>query len=200
LVPPEALAADYPVVREACKRSNLGTNYGLSAHGLAVRLQIIPAAARELLLRHREIYRRFWHWIEQTIDSAMLNNRIDASFGWPLIVTAETKSRTLQNFPMQGNGAEMMRLAAIAATESGLEICGPVHDAFLLCAPVERIDEDVALLREIMRRASLAVTRGLEVRTDAKIIRYPDRYSDERGVAMWRHILRLRENLDRVTL
>ena len=34
------------------------------------------------------------------------------------------------NFPMQAGGAEMMRIAAIAATEAGIEVCCPVHDAF----------------------------------------------------------------------
>jgi DNA polymerase-1 len=34
----------------------------------------------------------------------------------------------------------MMRLAAIAATEVGIEVCAPVHDAFLIAAPLERLD------------------------------------------------------------
>jgi hypothetical protein len=39
------------------------------------------------------------------------------------------------NWPMQANGAEMMRIAAMAATEAGIEVCAPVHDAFLIAAP-----------------------------------------------------------------
>jgi hypothetical protein len=31
----------------------------------------------------------------------------------------------------------------------------------------------------------------LELRTDAKIIRYPDRYTDPRGDAIWKHVLTL---------
>jgi hypothetical protein len=51
----------------------------------------------------------------------------------------------------------MMRVAAIAATEAGIEVCAPVHDAFLIAAPLERLDEDVAHMRKIMSHAGEAV-------------------------------------------
>ena len=67
-------------------------------------------------------------------------------------------SRSLRNFPMQANGAEMLRLACIFATERGIEVCAPVHDAVLICAPLERLeDSDVARVREYMAEASRIV-------------------------------------------
>jgi hypothetical protein len=92
---------------------------------------------------------------------------------------------------MQANGAEMMRIAAIAATEAGLEVCAPVHDAFLIAAPLSRLGEDVALMRDLMSRAGRAVTGGLDIRTDADIVRWPARYMDERGAAMWARVMAL---------
>jgi DNA polymerase-1 len=88
------------------------------------------------------------------------------------------------NFPMQAGGAEAMRLAAIAATEAGIEVCAPVHDAFLIAAPVERINEETARMRLIMSAAGQAVA-GLPIATDVKQVLYPDRYMDERGAKMW---------------
>jgi DNA polymerase-1 len=71
-----------------------------------------------------------------------------------------------------------------------------VHDAVLIEAPIERIEADVARMREIMRRASRivlnATTDGThELRTDATIICYPNRYSDKRGAAIWERVLEL---------
>ena len=43
----------------------------------------------------------------------------------------------------------------------------------LIEAPLERIEADVALMQELMRRASRVVLGAHELRTDAKIIRYP---------------------------
>jgi DNA polymerase I-like protein with 3'-5' exonuclease and polymerase domains len=185
LAPPEATSLTHPVIRESCKTVNLGVNYGMSAVGLALRLGITPAAAQELLRLHRETYRRFWAWSEETVSSALLSNRIVSLFGWQLHVTAGVNPRTLQNFPPQSNGAETMRLAAIGGTEAGIAVAAPVHDAFLLVSPLHRLDEDIATMREIMRKAGLAVTGGLEVRTDVKVVRHPARYMDNRGAAMW---------------
>jgi hypothetical protein len=45
-------------------------------------------------------------------------------------------------------------------------------------------------MRAIMSRAGAAVC-GLPIRTEAKIIRYPDRYMEDRGVEMWNRVMRL---------
>jgi hypothetical protein len=99
------------------------------------------------------------------------------------------------NWPMQANGAEMLRIACIAATEAGIEVCAPVHDAILIMAPLDRLDADVAMTRDLMARAGAAVTGGLPVRTDAEGVRWPDRYMDERGVGMWQRVIGLLEGL-----
>jgi DNA polymerase-1 len=110
-------------------------------------------------------------------------------FGWRRRIGRKPNVRSIMNFPMQSGGAEMMRIAAIAATEAGLEVCAPVHDAFLIAAPLERLDSDVATMRALMSQAGQAVTGGLDVRTDAEVIRWPDRFMDKRGAAMWDRIV-----------
>jgi hypothetical protein len=97
---------------------------------------------------------------------------------------------------MQSNGPEMLRLACSLATEAGLTICAPVHDAILLEAPLERLEADVAKLRGCMSRASMDVLDGFEIGTDAKLIRWPDRYSDPRGEKMWERIMSLLEQIE----
>jgi hypothetical protein len=72
------------------------------------------------------------------------------------------------------------------AHRRGIRLCAPVHDAVLIEAPIDEIENDVAVMREIMRRASRIVFNDeadgpYELRTDAVIVRYPDRYMDKRG-------------------
>src|SRR5262245_44443709 len=93
-----------------------------------------------------------------------------------------------RNFLMQGNGAEMLRLACCLATERGIEVCAPVHDAILICAPLERLDQDIAGARAAMAEASRAVLDGFELGTEAKAVRYPDQYMDKRGIEMWQTV------------
>ena len=45
---------------------------------------------------------------------------------------------------MQGDGRETLRLACCLATERGVEICAPVHDAVLIEAPPARVSSVIA--------------------------------------------------------
>ena len=92
---------------------------------------------------------------------------------------------------MQGNGSEMLRLACCLATERGIEISAPIHDAVLVTAPLDRLDHDVAATRAAMAEASRIVLNGFELRTDVSIVRFPDRYSDSRGDVMWNRVMKL---------
>jgi hypothetical protein len=92
---------------------------------------------------------------------------------------------------MQANGAEMLRLACCLATERGIEVCAPVHDAVLICAPLDRLDADVTRMQEAMGKASRVVLDGFELGTDAVTVRYPDRYMVERGAVMWPRVMML---------
>src|SRR5215208_6402244 len=135
LAPPDATKATHGELRDRCKAVVLGTLYGMGQETLARRIGRPPCEARELLRLHKESYPRFWRWSDDTVASAVLNGRIETVFGWRLHVGAEFNARSLMNFPMQANGAEMMRLAGSLATERGIAVCAPVHDAFLIEAP-----------------------------------------------------------------
>jgi hypothetical protein len=191
LAPADATKATHGTARELCKAAVLGTNYGMEADTLAGRIGRPVAYARELLALHRRTYGRFWRWSDACVDQGMLHGRLTTVFGWPLHVGAQPNPRSLRNFPMQSNGAEMMRLACCLATEAGLEIAAPVHDALLLVAPLDRLDGDVARLRACMAEASRIVLDGFEVGTEAKLVRWPDRYADPRGAEMWARVTRL---------
>ena len=159
--------------------------------GLARRIGQPPIVARDLLRAHRETYRTFWRWSDAAVDTAMLTGSLHTVFGWHVHVGENPNPRSLRNFPMQANGAEMLRLASCLATERGIEVCAPVHDAVLICAPLDRLDEDVATMRAAMAEASRIVLDGFELGTDVSITRWPDRYMDGRGRVMWDRVMGL---------
>ena len=121
----------------------------------------------------------------------MLTGSLHTVFGWHVHIGENPNPRSLRNHCAQGNGAEMMRLAACLATERGIEVCAPVHDAFLICAPLDRLDEDVARMRAAMTEASRVVLGGFELATDVSVTRYPNRYMDSRGQVMWERVTKL---------
>ena len=96
----------------------------------------------------------------------------------------EFDRRSIQNWPVQSAGAEIMRLVVALAIDAGLRLCMPVHDGFLVHSTIEGVEADVAKLRAIMGWAGKLVT-GLDIRIDCTVVRYPDRYMDKRGQRMW---------------
>ena len=133
---------------------------------LALRIAQPLIVARDLLRAHRETYRTFWRWSDAAVDTPCLRARC-TRYSAGMYMSARPNPRSLRNFPMQANGAEMLRLACCLATERGIEVCAPVHDAVLICAPLDRLDADIAGMRAAMAEASRIVLGGFELGTDA---------------------------------
>jgi hypothetical protein len=124
-------------------------------------------------------------------QTATFSRQIETVFGWRMQLTSWTKPRTVSNFPMQANGAELLRWACCFATEEGIEVHAPVQDALLVGGQVDEIEDVVAVTKAAMAKACDLVLHGFILRSDVKIVRFPDRYVDERGAAMWDRIVRL---------
>lgn len=191
-VPRDSTRSSHPAQRAAFKVCMLAVQYGMTEHGLASKLNCQRSFARQLLRQHREAFPQFWKWSQSQVDRAMLLHSNQTAFGWKIHTTGRDNPRFLANFPMQATGAEMLRLACCSSTESGIEVCAPVHDAVLVEADVADIDDTVAAMRSHMREASSVVLDGFELNSDAKIVTWPDRYQDEeRGLEMWNRIVGL---------
>src|SRR3954465_7170086 len=169
----------------------MSSTMGMGEDPLARRIGRPPCEARELLRLHRATYPTFWRWSQGMVDLATLTGRIETVFGWPLHVGAAFNPRSLANFPMQANGAEVLRLACCLATERGIRVCAPVHDALLVEGPSDANHEVVAETQRAMREASEIVLDGFALRTDAEVVAWPGRYLDDRGREMWDRVMRL---------
>jgi DNA polymerase I-like protein with 3'-5' exonuclease and polymerase domains len=191
-VPPDATKESHPHIRSLFKQCNLAIQYMMGERSFALRIGEPPIVARDLLNAHRKTFRVFWKWSDAAVDTAMLSGRLHTVFGWPIHITEKANPRSIRNFPMQANGAEMMRLAASLITERGVELCGPIHDAFLICSPLETFHENIRITRAAMEEASRIVLDGFELRTDVAEVRWPDRYMDEqRGRVMWDRVMQV---------
>jgi hypothetical protein len=176
---------DNTELRQRMKALQLGLNYGMGVPSLARGLNRHPWIASQLVDKHKRAYPQYWAWREQEVTRAMLARRIETAFGWPLRITTSPNVRTLYNFPMQGNGAEMLRLAAVRLCEAGLVPCMLIHDGILLEVDNQ---EQIETAQEIMRAAGRDVCDGLtiDVDVDQKLVGGA-RYQDKRPVAkrMW---------------
>jgi hypothetical protein len=199
-VPADATKTSHPREREQFKVCALAVQYGMGPHSLAQSLGQPEPMARELLRLHRETYPTFWRWSDAAVNHAMLRGWLQTVFGWQVHVGPRANPRSLANFPMQANGAEMLRLACCLATERGVAICAPVHDALLVEGPAGQIQSVVLETQRAMTEASRVLLSGFELRSDVKVVWHPDRYSDPRGKQMWETVMGLMAELPQAEL
>jgi DNA polymerase I len=196
-VPNTATKTSHAEVRDKYKTMLLAVQYGMSSETLAARLGVSTFEAHQMLVQHRELFSQYWQWSDDWVQHALQTGVMRTHFGWTCHTgIIEFNERSIRNWPVQAAGADILRIACILGTRHGIKLLAPVHDAVLIEAPVEDIEANVALMREIMRRASHIVlnaeaTGTHELRTDYTIVRYPDRYCDKRGINMWTEVISL---------
>jgi DNA polymerase I len=190
--------ASTEAVRDNYKIVGLGTLYGMQEESLASRTGLSRYAAGELLRQHQEEFAsQYWRWSDDWLQRSLQSGRMRTAMGWTCHVgVLEKNDRSIRNWPIQTSGADILRIACVWAARRGIRLLAPVHDAVLIEAPIERIEADVELMREIMRRASRVVLNATadgphELRTDFGIVRHPDRYMDKRGVKFWEMVMEL---------
>jgi DNA polymerase I len=174
-----------PEMRNRMKRLQLAINYGMGVPSLARGLNSHPLIASGIIERHRCAYPVYWKWREDTVNTAMVQREIRSVFGWRLRISTSPNKRALYNFPMQSNGAEMLRLAAYRMCDVGIVPSMLIHDGLLIGA---RDMEQVEHAKHIMRQAGRDVCDGLEIGVDTdQELHGGARYRDKRPVAkkMW---------------
>ena len=175
-------------MRQRMKSLQLGINYGMGVPSLARGLRSAPADRQLHHRKHKRTYARYWEWKEERANTAMQDRELETQFGWPLYLSHSPNRRTIYNFPMQGNGAEMLWLAATRMCEAGIIPSMLVHDAVLLEADSE---EQIAHAVEIMERAGADVCNGFKIGVDVERMEIGGRFHDKRPAAekIWATIM-----------
>jgi hypothetical protein len=203
LLPADATKDSHKDTRDLLKTVVLGIGYGMGESSLALRINRPVSFARKLLGLYWHVYSTYGRWLDLVQNQGMMTSHLRTVFGWQVNVPQDTERRTpgniargLRNFLMQAHGAEMLRLSCCLATEGGIRIVAPVHDALMIEAPVAEIEAAVEETRRAMEEASRIVLGGFTLRVEHKIIRHPDHYWDKRGTESWVDLMRV---LKRVT-
>jgi DNA polymerase family A len=197
LTAPDAAVDDR--IRDLAKPVSHGMNYGMTPYGIAAKTKKSLDWARAMHARHRQAYPVFHQWLGDVVAQARFDEVIVSPFGWRQIVTADTRTRSLMNFMAQAGGSDVMRLASIVATECGITIAAPVHDAFWILAPLDELDSTIARMTEIMTEAGRQVA-GIPIRVKVEaVVRWPQclgdvRAPDAKGQAMWCEVRELVRN------
>jgi len=184
ILPKTATKNTHSDVREKIlKQLFLGTNYGSTARGFAERSGLPYISAKIIYGLHQQEYPQYWAWAREQASTAMLTGEHQTPCHWKHY-THNSQYNSLLNFPMQATGSDILHLAVNLCDRNGIEICATLHDALFIQAPLEILDEQVKKTQLLMEKAAEIVI-GMKLRTDAKVIKYPEHYIDKRGIKTW---------------
>ena len=190
----------HPNVRAVYKRASLGVLYTMGPFTLSEYVGVTVGRARALLKSHHETFPGYWRWINAVDNAAWSQRFLITALGWRMRILPDARAGTISNFPMQANGADMLRLACCYAVDRGVPIIAPIHDAVLIDGPVDDIADIAREMQRCMVDASRAVLGGPTVRVDiSKPLTFPDRYIDGRDGSpeLWDTTMRLLAQLKR---
>lgn len=194
-VPESATKQSHPLQRDQYKQCVLATQYGMGAESLAFKLGEPLIRAKQLLDAHRKVYKKFWNWSDDFYNRSVNGNYAHTIYGWNLHVKPDVNPRSLRNFPMQANSAEMLRIACILIANEGVTLCAPVHDAILIEAPEEFIEDHVRIAQHCMIQASSFILNGFELSSEAEIFRYPQRFLDKSAEEFWNLVISIKDKV-----
>ncbi|HET9074242.1 MAG TPA: DNA polymerase I [Solirubrobacteraceae bacterium] len=170
-----------PGMRSKAKMINYGIVYGLSAFGMADRLDIPQAEADEFITRYMAGFPAVSRFIEETIEQGTTNGYVSTLLGrrrqvpelrarrWELRKQGE---RFAVNMVIQGTAADIMKIAMVRAdrmlADAGLQsrLILSIHDELLFEAP-EAEAEAVRELAVAAMTGAFAMDPPLEVEAGA---------------------------------
>lgn len=177
-------ASDPAEERRRIKRGLAAIMYGSGPPRIADRCDLSDREAREFVRTHKRCYRRYWEWRRQTVGSFAQRKPLRTAGGWLRIPPTEAPPnyakllRSAANFPVQASGAEVLWAACRLLHNAGVRLCGVLHDAVLIEAPRDAIQETVSLAAERMREAAREVL-GAPLGVAETVAVYPMQFPKE---------------------
>jgi DNA polymerase-1 len=157
-----------PGTRSKAKMVNYGIVYGLSAFGLADRLQIPREEAQEFIDRYLERFPAVKKFIDETIEEATYHGYVATEFGRirriPELRGSNRNTRMLGerlavNMAIQGTAADIIKIAMIRCSKA-LDVEGlstrlvlQIHDELLFEAPEAEVERASEVVRREMAGA-----------------------------------------------
>jgi DNA polymerase-1 len=158
-----------PALRSRAKMINYGLAYGLSAWGLASRLDIAPDEAQEIMDAYFESFPGIREFLDRQVDRATVDGYTETLLGRrryiPELHAANPRVRDLGrrqalNAPIQGGASDVFKVAMIHVErgilerpELDLHMLLTVHDELVFEVAEAHVEEAAALVKERMESA-----------------------------------------------
>jgi DNA polymerase-1 len=152
-------------MRRKAKTANFGIIYGISAFGLAERLNISRKESKELIDQYYENYPTIKSYMDQTIEDAQKNGYVKTLYKRKrYLPDINSKNATVRNFairnainaPIQGTAADIIKIAMvkifniIEQKNFKTKMILQIHDELIFNVPKEEYSEVYDIIKTEM--------------------------------------------------
>lgn len=184
--------SDSGVIAHNC----LGLQYGMKSKSLSKKLtldtgtEVSEREAKRLENIHKKNFRVFWNWIDVKMKQYKRDKHLTLWDGWTLLGDNDN-DLSVKNFPVQGTAAVILRLAVQKATDYGVKIMCPLHDA--IYARCYDNEADIEWTNNMMDKAmndavSEVLGDRLVIRIDTDIHKHDDVWIEGKGAANYKRL------------
>lgn len=178
--PKSATKKTHPEIRQLFKTMQIGLGYGKSVWSLTKDIKQLSKSitlsdaynkAQQIHRWHKTTFTDYWQWTEDTINQARRSGFIQSLDGWTYFVTDSVRDTQLLNFPMQANGAALMRLAIVnLAKYENIDLICTQHDAIYVNAKNCDKERIIKQIQDSMDKACADLFNGkITLRTDLTV-------------------------------
>ena len=165
LIAGNAVREDHEDIREAFKIIVLAVNYGMGMNSVSKSMKKFGFNASEaagLMREYKELYHVYFDWVEDRTNHAQMHGYISTSMGWDRHFAENSfiNQRSLMNWSIQSESAEVLRNALIRLTDKHIKVCAMVHDAFLIEVPIPESEDMIAQAKQCMVDAAKYIVGG----------------------------------------
>jgi hypothetical protein len=198
--PPGATKDTHDAVRKVYKVINLATGYGQTEYGIAEKTGMFRAQALALLEQRHKAFPAYTAWTDSYVVRAFKDGECWTAQRWRRRVTRGDKRRSVANFPVQGTGADLMRLTVIHLSEAGLRLLATNHDSFLIECTRGQVAPTRRVIDECLRAAVEEVLPGAGDAMRWTVDEFSERYqdSDPDSLRRWQEVQDVLGRKDRV--
>ena len=179
-------------IRKIYKKTFLAKSYGMGEKGVAFEIKQSVVTAREIISNIETLFQVYYEWIKNTVTMFKIRGQMTTRHGWCRSCKGvqNMNERSLQNWPIQAHGAEILYWTCIKVREAGFKIIATVHDAVLVEFDISpNIILDVYTVRQIMERCAKQMV-GADIKVDYEMI-LNNWEQEEDAAALFKEIMQL---------
>jgi hypothetical protein len=167
-VPSTATKATHPKERNQWKGVELSLGYGQGAASMALKVGVTTEQAQGMIDARADVYSSAVAYRKGLVRQYRSEQKLVLPSGWTL-GPAQDNKLSMQNFPGQGAGGDVMRESVKLCQDSSIDVFQTLHDALYAECDISLLDATIERMDYLMKQGFINVLGCDAIQTDIHV-------------------------------